>query len=41
MAVYRVERDKDYTVKGSHHLRNKELCIYCATVKQYLDNLKA
>ena len=26
MAVFRVERNKGYTVMSNHHLRNKELC---------------
>ena len=28
MAVFRVERNKGYTVMSNHHLRNKELCVY-------------
>ena len=27
MAVFRVERNKGYTVMGNHHLRNKELTL--------------
>ena len=27
MAVFRVERNKDYTVMSNHHLRNKELSL--------------
>lgn len=27
MAVFRVERSKDYTVMSNHHLRNKELTL--------------
>ena len=27
MAVFRVERTKDYTVMSNHHLRNKELTL--------------
>ena len=27
MAVFRVERTRDYTVMGNHHLRNKELTL--------------
>ena len=27
MAVFRVERNKGYTVMSNHHLRNKELCV--------------
>ena len=28
MAVFRVERNKGYTVMSNHHLRNKELSLY-------------
>ena len=33
MAVFRVERNKGYTVMSNHHLRNKELslCSLCKT----------
>ena len=27
MAVFRVERTRDYTVMSNHHLRNKELTL--------------
>ena len=27
MAVFRVERNKGYTVMSNHHLRNKELSL--------------
>jgi hypothetical protein len=27
MAVFRVERNKGYTVMSNHHLRNKELTL--------------
>ena len=27
MAVFRVERNKGYTVMSNHHLRNKELAL--------------
>ena len=27
MAVFRVERDKGYTVMSNHHLRNKDLSL--------------
>ena len=29
MAVFRVERNRGYTVMSNHHLRNKELCLAC------------
>ena len=28
MAVFRVERNKGYTVMSNHHLRNKELSLF-------------
>lgn len=30
MAVFRVERIKDYTVMSNHHLRNKNLSLVLA-----------
>ena len=34
MAVFRVERNKGYTVMSNHHLRNKELSLndYCGPI---------
>ena len=29
MAVFRVEKNKGYTVMSNHHLRNKELSLRC------------
>ena len=31
MAVFRVERNKGYTVMSNHHLRNKELSLKAKT----------
>ena len=35
MAVFRVERNKGYTVMSNHHLRNKELTLYADTDLTY------
>ncbi len=39
MVVFRVERNKDYTVMSNHHLRNKELTLkakgFCCKLKWY------
>ena len=32
MAVFRVERNKGYTVMSNHHLRNKELSLKAKAV---------
>lgn len=32
MAVFRVERNKGYTVMSNHHLRNKDLSVLPGTI---------
>ena len=46
MAVFRVEKNKGYTVMSNHHLRNKELSLkakgFCSCVSFFAENsLKA
>ena len=33
MAVFRIERTKDYTVMSNHHLRNHELSLKASGIK--------
>lgn len=37
MAVFRVERNKGYTVMSNHHLRNKELSLARLSMRKLYD----
>ncbi len=39
MAVFRVERNRGYTVMSNHHLRNKELCLACMPLAGHGDEV--
>ena len=40
MAVFRVERNKGYTVMSNHHLRNKELSLKAKGLLSQIRNIK-